>query len=295
MAADHLTERAEFYLCLARAFLPPAGDAVYRGLKEQLGDDLGELGERLGYSIAAPLAEFRAAMRDIPDGLTLLQIYSKLFLTPPAPSHLNGGFYLDGTVMGRSVQEIESCYRRFGVVRSPEFHDAPDHLSSLLEFLALIHARAAEAEAANDGASAGMLRHEAGGFARAYVMPWLPALRRDLDEADAHGRPGVYAALAEALQVALAHDFASADAASEPVALALANSPDDRSARLASDPLRCRGCGTAFIATDGMHDILLSLTRAGLGTEHLELCPECRTRAMGLTSMPEPDLKRLRH
>jgi hypothetical protein len=197
--------------------------------------------------------------------------------------------------MGQSTLQIEACYRRFGLVRSPDFHDAPDHLSSLLEFLALIHARAEEANAADDKAVVEILLHEAGGFAHDYVARWLPALGRDLDGATGYGSISAYAALVDVLQTAVTHDFACADAASDPVAPSLANSSGNGSGRRASDQLRCRSCGTAFIATDEIHDILLSLTRSGLGTEHLELCPECRTRSMGLSSMPVPDPKRLRH
>lgn len=290
-----LTERAEFYLCLARAFLPPMEQRDFHAMKEQLAPELEELGAELGYSLSQPLAQFRAAIARIPDKQELLRLYSRLFLVPPTPAHLNGGFYLDGAFMGQSTLQIEACYRRFGLVRSPDFHDAPDHLSSLLEFLALIHARAEEASAAGDKAVVEILLREAGGFARDYVLPWLPALYRDLDRATAYGSISPYAALIDVLQTAMAHDFARADAASGLMAPALASTPDDGSARHTSDQLRCQSCGTAFIATDGMHDILLSLTRSGLGTEHLELCPECRTRSMGLSSMPEPDLKRLRH
>lgn len=290
-----LTERAEFYLCLARAFLPPMEQRDFHAIREQLAPELAELGAELGYSISRPLAQFRAAIARIPDEQELLRLYSRLFLVPPTPAHLNGGFYLDGAFMGHSTLQIETCYRRFGLVRSPDFHDAPDHLSSLLEFLALIHARAEEANVAGDNAVVEILLRESGGFARDYVAPWLPALYRDLDGVTAHGSINVYAALVDVLQTAVAHDFARADAVSDPLPPALASPPDNGSARHSSDQLRCQSCGTAFIATDGMHDILLSLTRSGLGTEHLEQCPECRTRSMGLSSMPAPDPKRLRH
>lgn len=288
-------ERAEFYLCLARALLPPMEQRDFHAIREQLAAELEELGAELGYSINRTLAQFRAAIARIPDQQELLRLYSRLFLVPPTPAHLNGGFYLDGAFMGQSTLQIEACYRRFGLVRSPDFHDAPDHLSSLLEFLALIHARAEEANAADDKAVVEILLREAGGFARDYVLPWLPALYRDLDGATVYGSISAYAALVDVLQTAVAHDFARADAAPDPVAPASASSPDDGSARRASDQLRCRNCETAFIATDEMYDILLSLTRSGLGTEHLELCPECRTRSMGLLSMPVPGPKRLRH
>uniref|UniRef100_UPI003216433E hypothetical protein n=1 Tax=uncultured Arthrobacter sp. TaxID=114050 RepID=UPI003216433E len=54
------TEHAEFYLCLARAFLPPMEQRDFHAIKEQLATELGELGAELGYSISRPLAQFRA-------------------------------------------------------------------------------------------------------------------------------------------------------------------------------------------------------------------------------------------
>ena len=291
----HLTERAEFYLCLARAFLPPMEQRDFHALKEQLAPALEELGIGLGYPIDRPLAQFRAAIDRIADKQDLLRLYSHLFLMPPMPAHLNASVYLDGAVMGQSALEIEAHYRRFGLVRSPEFHDAPDHLSSLLEFLAFVCARIEEKRVAGDEAAVEVLLQEAGGFARDYVARALPVLCRDLDGATGDGTTGIYGALAEALRSAVTHDFARADAAANMVATPFATSSSDGPARHASDQLRCRSCGTAFIATEEMHDILLTLTRSGLGTEHLKLCPDCRTHSMGLSGMPAPDYKRLRH
>src|SRR3990172_2857671 len=94
--AGHLTERAEFYLCLARAFLPPREQRDFHAIQEYLATELAELGAAIGYPIGQTLEQLRAALARITDQQDLLQLYSHLFLTPPTPAHLNAGVYLDG-------------------------------------------------------------------------------------------------------------------------------------------------------------------------------------------------------
>lgn len=294
-SAGHLTERAEFYLCLARAFLPPREERDFHAIREYLATELAELGAAIGYPIGRTLEQFRAALARITDQQDLLQLYSRLFLTPPTPAHLNAGVYLDGGIMGGSVLQIENCYRRFGLAGSPDFHDAPDHLGSLLEFVAFLHASARETPETKSATTIPVRLDEARDFAHRYLASWLPALCHDLDAATAHGPAGVYAALANVLRTAVTHDLArTAVTTSEPVPV----HPDSSAARPgpeAADQFHCRRCGTGFVPAQEMHAILLTLKRSGLGTEHLDLCPDCRTQAMGLSRMSPPDHKRLRH
>lgn len=176
MTADRApaNDRAEFYLCLARAFLAPREETAFRALADFLADDLGDLGERLGYPIAQPLDDFRAAMAAVPDRLTLLQAYSGLFLTPPAPVHINAGFYLDGAIMGASVAALEQRYRRAGVERAERMRDLSDHVSAQLEFAAYLYALEAGGAPANPAE-----------FLRAFVSRWLPVFCADLEKAAA--------------------------------------------------------------------------------------------------------------
>jgi putative dimethyl sulfoxide reductase chaperone len=285
--------RAEFYLCLARAFLPPMEERDFHAFKEQLAPTLEQLGGVLDYPIGPLLGEFRAALDRIAGKQDLLQLYSRLFLVPPALAHLNAGLYLDGAVMGQNTVEIEAHYRHAGLVRSPDFHDTPDHLSLLLEFLAYLCIQAEEKRAADDKTLAGSWFDQASDFARDYIARWLPALRHDLGSVVEHGSNDVYAALAEILLTAMMHDF-------KPLSSAFSSPSSrdtclDEAARDVADQIHCRECGMAFIATEEMHDILLALGRSGLDTEHLELCPDCRMLLTGLSKMPVPDPKRLRH
>ncbi|OGA50753.1 MAG: hypothetical protein A3G24_24650 [Betaproteobacteria bacterium RIFCSPLOWO2_12_FULL_62_13] len=76
------TDRAAFYLCLARAFLPPQDELACDAIKSHLADDLAELAAALSYPAAPVLHELREAIAAVPDRLTLLQAYSRLFLAP---------------------------------------------------------------------------------------------------------------------------------------------------------------------------------------------------------------------
>ena len=198
---------AEFYLCLARAFLPPHTDNDHRALAVYLADDLADLAGETGYPIAEPLAQLRAAFDALPGPLALLQLYSKLFLTPPTPVALNTGRYLDGTVMGGSVQAIEGWYRRRGLERTESFHDLPDHVALQLEFVARLFAGAAAARQAGDDAEARQLEAEARAFLGAFVVHWLPgfcaALERTLAQ---HRLPAPYLYLAHILCAAVECD-----------------------------------------------------------------------------------------
>lgn len=143
----NLTDRAAFYLCLARVYLPPRESMAYDAIKRHLADDLSDLAAGLGYPAADIPRELRNAVAGIPDHLTLLQTYSSLFMAPPAPVALNAGFYLDGAVMGRATAAIEKCYLQAGLTRSESFHDLPDHIALQLEFAAYLCASEAAGSA----------------------------------------------------------------------------------------------------------------------------------------------------
>jgi len=175
-AADH----AAFYLCLARAFLPPQEPAAYDAIKLHLADDLDELAGSLGVRAGDALRELRRAVEAVPGQPALLQLYSRLFLAPPAPVRVNTGAYLDGAVAGASVTALEACYRGCGVERAERFHDLADHVAVQLEFVSLLFARAAERDSAAGSSEPAMA---AGDFLASFVRQWLPAFCADLEEA----------------------------------------------------------------------------------------------------------------
>jgi TorA maturation chaperone TorD len=241
---EALRLRAEFYLCLARAFLPPGNEADFRALTAFLADDLGDLAPRLDYPIADELSEFRAAASALADPLSLLQTYAALFLTPPAPVPINAGLYLDGAIMGESVRAMEDCYRRCGVERGEHFRDLSDHVAVQLEFAAYLYARAAERPAGE-----AELPLTAGEFLGAFARRWLPAFCDKLETAT-HKQgivPNPYAPLARILQRAVTKDAA------------LLPDPFAQAERLAPPPLD----------EWALHEMARLLRERGLSAEHL--------------------------
>ncbi|HJW81635.1 MAG TPA: molecular chaperone TorD family protein [Acidiferrobacterales bacterium] len=288
------TSRAEFYLCLARAFLPPRAPQTHRALVEDLADALADLAVEIGYPIFEPLAQLRAAFGAVPEPLALLQLYSKLFLTPPAAAALNAGMYLDGAVMGASVGAIGQAYRHHGLARAEGFRDTPDHLASLLEFVAYLYAAAAETPA-----EAETLAEEAEVFLDCYVTSWLPPLCAHIARA-VPGDANPYAVLARLLLDAANQDARRTEPAvarpGPPATPAPDSGPEERT------PLpHCRACGAAaldvlslaalahpcateFVPPSDLRYILRALQANGLGTEHLHMCPRCRDHAVTTAS-----------
>lgn len=192
-------DRAAFYLCLARAFLPPQDRASYDAIKIHLADELGDLADSLGYPARDALDGLRNAVAAIPNHLALLQGYSELFLAPPVPVTLNAGRYLDGAVMGQATTAIERCYLQVGLAKAGGFHDLPDHVALQLEFVA--HLCASEATG-----SAPAIK--ADDFLASFVRYWLPPFVAALARTCAQEAPaGIYLCLARLLQIAVDHDL----------------------------------------------------------------------------------------
>jgi TorA maturation chaperone TorD len=198
--------KAEFYVCLARAFGPMRTPQAEDAFAHALADDLAQLAAHSGYDIgdaAARLAASAAA-----PGARPLADYSALFLVPPVPVPLNAGLYLDGGLLGRSTQAMLERYRDAGLAPDERFHDLPDHVTMQLEYLAVMFARAAE----GDRASAARARE----FLARFVLAWLPAFRLALHAA-AQRIPAAraYEALAAILEAAARHETRSASDAEE--------------------------------------------------------------------------------
>lgn len=295
-----LTAAAERYLCLSRAFLPPMSSADFEALRADLPLDLDELQHALGQRAPSALPALREALAALDDPAALLATYSRLFIAPPAPALLNLGFYLDGTMMGRSSAEIEALYERYGLARDSGFRDGADHLALYLQFLAWVLALAEERRQADDEDTARHILSDAATSLRRHGRPGVTRLITQLDKAIAQfGIGGVYRHLASLVDQAFAHDLA--------LLAGLAAAPDDGDVPAAvpaappqatpvsprdDGPIACTACGTPFVASDGFAAMIAALAAQGLATEHLATCTDCRTGAMGLNRMRPPELKR---
>ena len=196
VAPDSHACKAEFWLCLARAFLTPATAQSQEALRTTLADDLAELAQALDYPVAASIARLRDALSAWDEPEDLLVLYSRLFLVPGvAHPPINMGVYFDGTLHGDSVRRLTECYRACGLEKSDTLADLPDHVAVQLEFVAWLFA----AQAA--GQNLPLSAHE---FISTFVARWAPLLQRDLAQATALCLPekNPWLALAEILVTA---------------------------------------------------------------------------------------------
>lgn len=272
-----LRERADFYLMLARAFLPPQSEEHFRAMADFLASDLEDLDALLGYGIGAELDALRQAMSRLSTQEALLVEYSRMFLQPPQEATLNVCHALDGAMNGGTVSEIEDYYREHGVDRSEHFKDLADHVSVQLEFVAYQFARAEEALDAGgrDDTAEKAARH----FLFQYVSRWLPHFESAVEAA---GRrldlANPYLPLARVLAVA-----ASRDRSPDPERVR-----ETRRVEVALERARQR-YAAAGITPEALAEIEGKLREHGLATDHLKIAPENRDAAMGLTAKTPPD------
>jgi putative dimethyl sulfoxide reductase chaperone len=267
---DKLQARAEFYLCLAHAFMTPHGDGIWYGLRDVLADDLDEMGQLLNYPIATHVTDYRTAIAAIPDHSTVLQTYSGLFLTPPARVSINTGTYIDGALNGGCVLAMEAAYRRGGVERCETFMDLADHVSVQLEFIGYRLLAGIEITHAS---------READEFLATFVARWLPPFMTDLEKESDGANPWLH--LTRLLSVAVAHDIQAA-------AIVL---PEPSRLEAALDKERHKRAQHSVDA-EGMAFIAQRLREKGLTTDHLETPPDQRDEARGWSRKVPPSPRR---
>lgn len=268
--------RAEFYLCLARAFLAPREATFVAALRDALADDLAVLADELSLPIAAELADYRREIASLADPLALLQTYSAIFLAPPAAACINAGQYLDGALDGGSVREMEDAYRRCGVEREAGFRDLSDHVSVQLEFVAMLYAAQARCAAGEDAGTAAAV--EPGHFLYRYAARWIDRFCADLEVAAAvEGlAANPYLPLAKILRAGVARDAV-------PIAVEPKAARKQRAIEQARAKSAARGIGA-----DDLAEIRRKLAARGLSTEHLDAPPEQRDAALGLGRKSTP-------
>lgn len=271
---NSFSPRAELWLCLAQALLPPRGEFLSRSLRDDLADDLAYLADSLGLDIGDNVEELRTVLAQA-DVESLLPAYSSLFLVPPIPARLNAGFYLDGTLLGANTKMLAEIFYRHGVEQSPDMHDTPDHLATILEFLALLFHKADVAESATLD-----------------ILDDMEAIRGLLWRtlSDLHGRvieteqerslPAVYSALIQIVKTALRDE--------QGIFFCATGNDEKESDRryftkreTAPDLVACKACGKSVATARELKVIIDRLRQSGLPTDHLELCPDCRDGTRG--------------
>ncbi len=275
------TARADFYQCLARAFLPPMEAAHARAiLGGDLSSDLADLDEELGYGLAREIAQLQSELDAIGDPQTLLVLYSQLFLAPPVPARINAGMYLDGAMNGGSVMAMEADYRACGVERDQAFHDLPDHVSMQLEFVALLYS--AQAQRFSGEAAAEPLPVDPGHFLHRFALQWLGSFCADMARAAATRElpANPYLPLAQLLHEAALRD-----------ALAPEQDPKAERKRNAIEQARAKYAARGISAED-MDVIKRKLQERGLATDHLSVPVDERDGAMGLAKKSLPTARR---
>jgi len=297
-----LISRAETYLVLARAFLPPAQPGMLDALRDDLLEDLAAMHGEIPISGSTParIDALRCSLEGIPDDQALLREYSRLFLSPPAPAMLNLGFYLDGGIMGGSSLQMEAWYQRHGLERDPSFRDLPDHLALNLQFLAWVLGATAESSA-NDGDTDMDGLRDARDLIARFTLPGVHALKGKIPAAIAeHRLSATYAELTFLLADVLMRDleFLSARLPAQVVpadalgAEAVESEPDVLPETDPEGRLACRICGTEFAAGEALAGMIARLQGADLATEHLAVCPDCRAETMGMRPLTAPMPKR---
>jgi putative dimethyl sulfoxide reductase chaperone len=250
-----IAARAEMYLTLAHAFTPPRDEGVAEAFCRHLGGDLAAVAAVAGYHLGDAPARLQAAVAEMSGPQALARLYAGLFLAPPAPVHINAAIYLDGAPLGPSELAMREAYQRHGLVPAAALRDLCDHVARQLEFVAVLLARAAAAEAGD----AITLEHDARAFLATFVARWLPRFRDDLARICGERRlPPVYLALTEILEACVVAEV-PARAPAPPA------EPDRPAASSAT-------IGPADLAA-----MAAALEARGLSTTHLRAHPAWRT------------------
>ncbi len=258
---------AELHLLLARAFLPPMNADFAAAFRRDLANDMAALARELPFECGDTVRNLQSSIEAVSDDGHLLQTYSALFLQPQIRVHLNASVHLDGTLLGASSKAIEEAYRRNGLQPSENLRDLSDHLARLFEFVALLFARAAETDEAEQAAA---LEAEAREFSAAFLRPWLPGFAVEVRSVcEELGLPKPYQHLAELAAIAAWEG----DAWRHPTAggCAVPTAPDGMPRQTA-----CIECGQPYAEDAALAAVRRIMEKRGLDVAHLDRCPNCR-------------------
>mgnify|MGYP000863707189 CR=1 FL=1 len=149
--------------------------------------------------------------------------HTRLFMGPflaPAPPF--GSVYLEKgrVLMGYSTQDALHHYRSMGIDLSPDFKEAPDHVSAELEFMhVLVRQEIRAIEEADEAMLLDSIRRQRS-FLTGHIGAWLPAFAEKVIES---ARMNHYRRLASAARTFIAEEIASLP---DPVAVQASCGPD---------------------------------------------------------------------
>jgi TorA maturation chaperone TorD len=246
---------ADLWATLGRAFLPPLEPNHWRALHADLPLDLADWRRALALDAAPAPDGLLTALAAYPEHEPLLVHYSSLFYSPPIRVHLNLGIYLDGALNGPAMDALDRWHAAYGLDRSAAFHDQTDHLTAMLEFLAHI-CRVDEPRLAAE-------------FAHTFLLPALPGLIRAMEREGAFASP--YLWLLRFASAALARAYPPPPAQSGAPA-----KPRYRERPIGEGWRRCARCAKPIASEGELRVMEKALQEAGLPSDHLAFCPDCR-------------------
>jgi len=264
--------RTEFWQMLARSLLVPRGHSLFSALREDFVPDLEAVAHECVISgLEHPIACLRAELIGIGNATELLAVYSRLFLTPPIPAPLAVGRYLDENQSGDTARYLGRLMAYHGVKQSEGINDGSDWLPTLLEYVALrIEQQEEKQPEEREPAWADVQEIR--------VRFLLPSGRRIAAQAKAgeaeYGLPAVYSTLLDIVVLALEDQecrfFPPMPAAEASTAARAPEHPDP------TQMVACRACGHAIATAPEFSVIVARLKAAGLPSDHLRVCPDCR-------------------
>lgn len=265
---ERYASKRDLWLCLARAFAPPASGDYHAAFVRHLPGDLSAICEEIGLNVVADLDGFAEAAGRLPDALEIQRSYAALFVTPPAPVFMNTAIYLDGAFLGQSEIDINTWYTRHGFERHAAFHDLNDHAAVQFEFVALLFDKAATSAFANEDMEALAYAAEAERFLNTFPKHWITAFLQAIAQAVSRDDGGaVYLHLARIAWRAIEQAIAESSILAETAGTAF---PDGSS----------RGLGP--LTADDLAEIAFRLEAAGLDYTHVMALPEWRDEALTL-------------
>ena len=193
--------RSIVYRRLADAFRLPGSD-----LPTVL-DELESALTRLDSDSCDDAARLKRSYTDDSTPCPLEVDYAALFVGPflvPAPPY--GSVYLEEKrqLMGESTIDVRHHYLSLGLDLSPDFKEAPDHISAELEFMHVLICQGIEAiDAAEYAQLSESVRHQRV-FLEKHLGAWMPAFT---DKVIEHARTDYYRHLAAVTRTFVAEDM----------------------------------------------------------------------------------------